>query len=148
MKNPILLLLAAWAAFLARDASAAFPSWREAEIDARVEALLNLMTLDEKVGQMTQVDMDALKSKDDIRQYALGSMLSGGNAAPSDNTARGWAKAYDEYQSWALKTRLRIPLLYGIDAVHGNNHLDGAVVFPHNIGLGATRSPALAEEAA
>jgi beta-glucosidase len=75
-------------------------------------------------------------------------MLSGGNAAPRDNTARGWAKAYDEYQSWALKSRLRIPLLYGIDAVHGNNHLDGAVVFPHNIGLGATRSPQLVEQAA
>jgi len=148
MKFRILSLLVAWAAFLVSDASAATPSQREAEINGRVEALLKLMTLDEKAGQMTQVDMKALRDKDDIRQYALGSMLSGGNTAPPDNTARGWAKACEEYQSIALKTRLRIPLLYGIDAVHGHNHLDGSVIFPHNIGLGATRSPALVEQAA
>jgi beta-glucosidase len=148
MKYPILPLLMTWAAVQAGDSAAATPSQREAEIQGRVEALLKLMTLEEKAGQMTQVDMDALKDKDDIRQYALGSMLSGGNTAPPDNTARGWAKAYDEYQSWALKTRLRIPLLYGIDAVHGQNHVDGAVIFPHNIGLGASRSPQLVEQAA
>jgi beta-glucosidase len=148
MKYSILPLLMTCAAFLTGDSSAATTSQSEAEIHGRVEALLQQMTLDEKVGQMTQVDMDALKDKEHIRQYALGSMLSGGNSAPRDNTARGWAKAYDEYQTWALKTRLRIPLLYGIDAVHGNNHLDGAVVFPHNIGLGATRSPQLVEQAA
>jgi beta-glucosidase len=148
MRNSILPLLAAWAAFPAGDSLAASPSQREAQINGRVEALLKLMTLDEKAGQMTQVDMNALKDKDDIRQYALGSMLSGGDSAPPGNTAQGWAKAYDEYQSWALKTRLRIPLLYGIDAVHGHNHLDGAVIFPHNIGLGATRSPELVEQAA
>jgi beta-glucosidase len=148
MKYPIWPLLLTLTALQAGDSSAAPTSRREAEINGRVEALLKMMTLEEKVGQMTQVDMDALKDKDDIRRYALGSMLSGGNDAPRDNTARGWAKAYDEYQSWALKTRLRIPLLYGIDAVHGNNHLDGSVVFPHNIGLGATRSPELVEQAA
>jgi beta-glucosidase len=148
MKYPILPLLVAWAALPAADSSAATSSQREAEINVRVEALLKLMTLDEKAGQMTQVDMNALKDKDDIRQYALGSMLSGGDSAPSDNTARGWAKACDEYQSYALKSRLRIPLLYGIDAVHGHNHVEGAVIFPHNIGLGATRSPALVEQAA
>jgi beta-glucosidase len=148
MRNLILPLLAAWAAFLAGDSLAAAPSEREAQINDRVEALLKLMTLDEKAGQMTQVDMNALKDKDDIRQYAIGSMLSGGDSAPADNTAQGWAKAYDEYQTSALKTRLRIPLLYGIDAVHGHNHLDGAVIFPHNIGLGATRSPELVEQAA
>jgi beta-glucosidase len=148
MKYSVLPLLVAWVAVLAGESSAATTSQRRAEIHDRVEALLKLMTLDEKVGQMTQVDMDALKSKDDIRQYALGSMLSGGDSAPPDNTAQGWAKAYDEYQTWALKTRLRVPLLYGIDAVHGDNHLDGAVIFPHNIGLGATRSPQLVEQAA
>jgi len=105
------------------------------------------MTLDEKVGQMTQVDMNALQDKEDVRKFALGSMLSGGNSAPADNTAKAWAKAYDEYQSLALKTRLHIPLLYGIDAVHGNNHLDDAVIFPHNIGLGATHNPQLVESA-
>ena len=148
MKYPMLPLLFACAATLTANVPAAPSGEREAEIRDRVEVLLKEMTLDEKAGQMTQVDMDALADRDDIRKYALGSMLSGGNAAPRDNTARGWAKAYDEYQTWALKSRLRIPLLYGIDAVHGNNHLDGAVVFPHNIGLGATRSPQLVEQAA
>ena len=106
------------------------------------------MTLDEKVGQMTQVDMNGLKNKADIQKYFLGSMLSGGSSDPPDITAAGWAKAYDEYQSWALKTRLAIPLIYGIDAVHGHNNVDGAVIFPHNIGLGATRNADLVELAA
>ena len=106
------------------------------------------MTLDEKIGQMTQVDMLAIKYKADIARYFLGSMLSGGNSDPPDITARGWANACDEYQAWALQTRLKIPLIYGIDAVHGHNNVDGAVIFPHNIGLGATRDPAIVWNAA
>jgi len=142
---PLLLTLAV---FRAGNPLAAAPAPGEAEIHDRVEALLALMTLDEKAGQMTQVDMNALQDKDDVRKYALGSMLCGGNSAPADNTAKGWAKAVDQYQSCALKTRLKIPLLYGIDAVHGHNHLDDAVIFPHNIGLGATHDPQLVEKAA
>jgi beta-glucosidase len=114
----------------------------------QVEDLLKRMTLDEKIGQMTQVDMAALKDPADIQRYFLGSMLSGGDSDPPDITARGWAKAYDLYQAQALKTRLKIPLLYGIDAVHGHNNVDGAVIFPHNIGMGATRNAALVERAA
>ena len=105
------------------------------------------MTLDEKIGQMVQVDMNALRDKADIQKYFLGSMLSGGDSHPTDNRARTWLQAVNEYQSWALKTRLKIPLLYGIDAVHGHNDIDGAVVFPHNIGLGATHNPGLVEQA-
>jgi beta-glucosidase len=116
--------------------------------DARAAALLSRMTLEEKIGQMTQADMNAVKDKADIQKYYLGSMLSGGDSDPPDITAQGWRKACEEYQSWALKTRLKIPLLYGIDAVHGHNNVNGAVIFPHNIGLGATRDPALVEEAA
>ena len=119
----------------------------KSEIRSRVDGLLAQMTLDEKIGQMTQVDMNAIKDKADIAKYFLGSMLSGGNSLPPDITARGWAAACGEYQSWALKTRLRIPMLYGIDAVHGHNHVDGAVIFPHNIGLGATRDAALVQQA-
>ena len=104
------------------------------------------MTLDEKVGQMTQVDRDAIHDKADIAKYFLGSLLSGGDSNPPDITAKGWAKMHDEYQAWALKTRLRIPLVYGIDAVHGHNHVNGAVIFPHNIGLGATREPGARRE--
>ena len=117
-------------------------------ISRQVETLLSQMTLDEKIGQMTQVDMNGLKDKADIQKYFLGSMLSGGDSDPADITARGWLKACEEYQSWALKTRLKIPLIYGIDAVHGHNNVDGAVIFPHNIALGATHNPALVRKAA
>jgi len=116
--------------------------------EARVEALLAQMTLDEKIGQMTQVDLGALKDKSHVQQYCLGSMLSGGGSDPADNSPATWKKTCDELQNWALKTRLQIPLLYGIDAVHGHNNVDGAVVFPHNIGLGATRNPNLVRNAA
>src|SRR3972149_3544986 len=120
----------------------------DAAIDAKVDAILHAMTLDEKIGQMIQVDITAIKDKADIQKYFLGSLLSGGDSDPPDITPQGWARAYDEYQSWALKPRLKIPLSYGIDAVHGHNNVDGAVIFPHNIGLGATRNPALVEKAA
>jgi beta-glucosidase len=119
----------------------------EKAIDARVEALLRAMTLDEKIGQMTQVDLGALRDKADIQRYALGSVLSGGDTDPPDNSPASWAKAHDECQAWALKGRLKIPILYGIDAVHGHNNVDGAVIFPHNVGLGATRDPGLVERA-
>jgi len=116
--------------------------------DARVQALLAQMTLDEKIGQMTQADSEALKDKSDVQKYFLGSVLSGGGHSPSENDAKGWLQSCDEFRSWALKTRLKIPLLYGIDAVHGHNNVDGAVIFPHNIGFGATHNPALVEKAA
>jgi beta-glucosidase len=124
----------------------------QADISTRSEAqasgLLAGMTLEEKIGQMVQVDMNALKDKADIQKLSIGSMLSGGDSDPADITPKGWLDACTEYQNWALKTRLRIPLIYGIDAVHGHNNVDGAVIFPHNIGLGATRNIALVEKAA
>lgn len=112
----------------------------------RVADLLKRMTLAEKVGQMTQAeraDIDADPSQ--IATYGLGSVLSGGGSVPADNTPSGWADMVDRYQAAATSTRLGIPLLYGVDSVHGNNNLDGATVFPHDIGLGATRDPALVE---
>jgi beta-glucosidase len=128
-------------------AACAFAQPESADNVRRVESLLSQMTLDEKIGQMVQVDMNALKDKADIQKYFLGSMLSGGGSDPIDNRPQTWLQAVNEYQSWALKTRLKIPLLYGVDAVHGHNNIDGAVVFPHNIGLGATHNPALVEQA-
>jgi len=116
--------------------------------ESQVQALLAQMTLDEKIGQMTQADSEALKDRADVQKYFLGSVLSGGGHSPPENNAQGWLKSCDEFRSWALKTRLKIPLLYGIDAVHGHNNVDGAVIFPHNIGLGATHNPALVEKAA
>jgi beta-glucosidase len=117
-------------------------------IDTKVESLLKAMTLDEKIGQMTQVDLTAIKDPSHIQKYFIGSVLSGGDSDPPDNSPQTWAKTCDELQSWALKTRLKIPLLYGVDAVHGHNNVLGAVIFPHNIGLGATRNPQLVEKAA
>ena len=115
--------------------------------DREAAALLSQMTLDEKIGQMTQTDSDALQNRADVQNYFLGSVLSGGGHSPAENSAEGWAKSCMDFRSWALKTRLKIPILYGIDAVHGHNNVDGAVVFPHNIALGATRDPALVEKA-
>jgi len=119
-----------------------------ADTEARVETLLKQMTLAEKIGQMTQVDSNALKDKSDIQKYGLGSVLSGGSSDPVDNSAQSWLRLAQECQAWAGKTRLQIPLLYGVDAVHGHNNVKGAVIFPHNIGLGATRNPALIQDAA
>ena len=105
------------------------------------------MTLDEKIGQMVQADLGAVTNPADVQTYAFGSMLSGGNSKPPENNPATWLQTVHELDSWALKTRLKIPLLYGIDAVHGHNDVVGTVIFPHNIGLGATRDPALVEKA-
>jgi beta-glucosidase len=117
-------------------------------IAQRVADLLGRMTLDEKIGQMTQVDREFLDSDSDIARYALGSIISGGGSNPDTNTPAGWADMVDGFQRVALSSRLKIPILYGIDAVHGAGSVRGATVFPHNIGLGAARDPALAEEIA
>lgn len=120
----------------------------ELNIDERVNKLLSQMSLEEKIGQMTQVERNSLDRIEDIRDFYIGSLLSGGGSAPSNNTAQGWADMYDTYQAYAVTTRLKIPLIYGIDAVHGHNNVKNAVIFPHNIGLGCTRNPALVEQAA
>jgi len=108
----------------------------------KVEQLLSRMTLEEKIGQMTQVDSSYLKTPDDITKYFIGSVLSGGNSYPYNNESKikpeDWANYIDELQNYAMKTRLKIPLLYGVDAVHGNQKVYGATIFPHNIGLGCT----------
>jgi len=117
--------------------------------DGKVRELLSRMTLEEKIGQMTQAEQDALKDVNDIQKYFLGSLLSGGSSDPkAGNSLAAWTDMCDGYQEHALKTRLRIPLLYGADAVHGHNNVLGAVLFPHNVGLGCTRNPKLVESAA
>jgi beta-glucosidase len=118
-----------------------------AQSDARVDSLLAQMTLDEKIGQMVQVDSLALKDKADVQKYFLGSVLSGGDSDPADNRPETWHKLVNDFQAQALQTRLKIPLLYGIDAVHGHNNILGAVIFPHHVGLGATKDPALVTRA-
>lgn len=115
--------------------------------DGRAEALLQRMSLEEKIGQIILVDSKAIRDHSEIKEYLIGSVLSGGGSDPTDNSPASWARAVEEYQSWAFRTRLKIPLLYGIDAVHGHNNVEGTVIFPHNIALGATRNPRLVEQA-
>jgi beta-glucosidase len=114
-------------------------------VATRVADLLSRMTLDEKIGQMTQAER-ANATASDITTYRLGSILSGGGSAPSPNTATGWADMYDGLQQGALATPLGIPMIYGVDAVHGHNNVYGATIFPHNIGLGATRNATLTQQ--
>jgi beta-glucosidase len=124
------------------------PVYRNASapVDKRVADLLARMTLAEKVGQMTQVDRQFLATQGDIATYKLGSLLSGGGSVPEPNTPSAWVAMTNGFQREALKTRLAIPLLYGIDAVHGHNNVVGATIFPHNIGLGAAHDPALTQK--
>jgi beta-glucosidase len=114
-------------------------------VEARIEDLLARMTLDEKIGQMTQVEMGSIKAGD-ITAYNIGSILSGGDGNPLNNNPQGWQAMVKGFQAEALSTRLKIPMIYGIDAVHGNAHLYGATVFPHESGVAATHDPALAQE--
>ena len=113
-----------------------------------VEAIVQMMTTAEKVGQMTQAERRYLIDEADIRNLYLGSLLSGGGSTPEVNEPSVWADMLDRFQSMAAQTRLGIPLMYGIDAIHGHNNVVGATIFPHNIGLGATGNPDLAREIA
>jgi beta-glucosidase len=143
------LLIAVVLALCAAPASAAAPAYKDARqpVSKRVADLLSRMTLQEKVGQMTQTErgtIDADTKK--ITNGYLGSVLSGGGSTPTPNTPEAWADMVDRYQAAALRTRLGIPLIYGVDSVHGHGNLLGATVFPHNIGLGATRDPDLVRQ--
>jgi beta-glucosidase len=117
--------------------------------DPQAKALLAKMTLDEKIGQMTQAEISGLKDISDIQKYYLGSILSGGDGDPkAGNTLQDWTDQIEKINAEALKTRLHIPLLYGIDAVHGHNNVLGATIFPQNIGEGCAHNPELVKKAA
>jgi len=145
-RTPFLLLCGCSALLLGGMATGAPAT--EGSRDPQVEALLGQMTLDEKVGQMVQVDSGALTNQADVKNYFLGSVLSGGSSDPADgNSAQSWLNLVSGFEAEALQTRLKIPILYGIDAVHGHNNIDGAVIFPHHVGLGATHDAKLVERA-
>src|ERR1017187_2707962 len=134
-------------AFLAAPPPAAAPQRKLSSYDAQIKPLLASMTLGEKVGQMTQPDQDFIKDLSDIENLSLGSVLSGGSSDPKEgNSLKAWTDLYDRLQQHTQSSRLKIPLLYGIDAVHGHNNVLGAVIFPHNVGLGCTRNPSLIEK--
>ncbi|THG21787.1 hypothetical protein TEA_023184 [Camellia sinensis var. sinensis] len=112
-------------------------------IESRIKDLLSRMTLSEKIGQITQIDR-RVATRSAIRDLSVGSILSAGGGGPYEKaTSSDWIDMIDRFQNAALESRLGIPLLYGTDAVHGNNNVYGATVFPHNIGLGATRDAEL-----
>lgn len=114
-----------------------------ASVADRVTDLLGRMTLDEKIGQMVQTERNFNNISSTITTYFLGSVLSGGGSAPAGNNAQAWVSMYNAMQQAALATRLKIPIIYGVDAVHGHNNVYGATIFPHNIGLGCTRDTLL-----
>jgi beta-glucosidase len=135
------------AALLGAAISAASQPKPLSSFDAQVKALLARMTLAEKIGQMTQPDQEHIKDLADIETYFVGSILSGGTSDPKEgNSLQAWTDLYDRLQQHTTNTRLKIPILYGIDAVHGHNNVLGAVIFPQNIGMGCTRNAALVEK--
>lgn len=119
-------------------------------VEHRVNDLIGRMTLVEKIAQMMQLDLSVTQTNPSLlTQYSFGSVLSGGGSDPlTGNSAESWANTYDMLQSHAINSRLKIPILYGIDAVHGHNNVLGATIFPHNIGLGCTQNPELIKQAA
>jgi beta-glucosidase len=125
------------------------PAYLNSDLPAEERAadLLSRMSLAEKIGQMTLIEKGSI-TPDAVYQYFIGGVLSGGGGTPRENTPEGWAEMVDAYQEAAMDTPLGIPIIYGVDAVHGHSNLKGAVIFPHNIGLGAARDPELVREIA
>jgi beta-glucosidase len=169
----LLSVLALVSQLLVMQSGAAAPTAAPAtaaSVDGRVESLLRRMTLEEKVGQMDQIVIGKLKAasapangdcnggnNDPLQPACLekvlitdktGSILAGGTDNPKDNTGRGWAEQYNTIQRYAIDhSRLHIPIIFGVDAVHGFGHPFEATLFPQSIGMGATWDPALAEAA-
>ncbi|CAL4971609.1 unnamed protein product [Urochloa decumbens] len=115
-------------------------------LNTRVDDLLRRMTLAEKIGQMSQIDQENATA-DVISNYFIGSVLRGGGSVPAANAPpEAWVEMVEEIQRAALSTRLGIPAMFGIDAVHGHGYAYRATVFPHNVGLGCTRDPELAKK--
>ncbi len=129
------------------------PVQKDAKIEKRIQTILNHMSLEQKIGQMIQVKIgDA--SLQEIKEYGIGSVLNGGGQAPNDeanSTAAQWAKYADAMYQASIaehKGNAKIPIIWGTDAVHGHNNVQNAVLYPHNIGLGATRNPELVRQIA
>src|SRR3989344_2608066 len=120
----------------------------DAATERRIDALLAKMTVEQKVGQLVQGDISTITPKD-LETYPLGSILAGGNSGPNGNersSAADWAKLVGEFRAVSLKPQangVAIPIIFGVDAVHGHNNIPGATLFPHNIALGATHDPEL-----
>jgi beta-glucosidase len=141
---------------IASDATAHPALWPRAHSPAaittaadekRITAIIAVMTLEQKIGQLVQADISAI-TPEDLARYPLGSILAGGNSGPHGNERAdpaSWDKLVSSFHAASRKAGAGIPILFGIDAVHGHSNLPGATIFPHNIGLGAAHDPALIE---
>ena len=145
------------AALLLATGTAAAQTWPRADVPAtsdaaledRVHAIVAGMTLEQKIGQMTQPDIRSV-TPDDVRRYYIGSVLNGGGAWPAMNmhaSVDDWLKLSEAFYRASMSTdmKVKVPVIWGTDAVHGHNNVYGATLFPHNIGLGAAHDPALVE---
>ena len=128
--------------------SVRWPFEKDPALEEKVAALLKKMTVEEKVGQVVQGDICCIKPED-MKKYHLGSILAGGGSAPGNNErapAKEWLALADEFYNASIDTSdggVGIPMIWGIDAMHGHSNIVGAVLFPHNVGLGATNNPKL-----
>jgi beta-glucosidase len=127
------------------------PKWplaKDDALEAKIAELLKKMTVEEKVGQVIQGDICCIKPAD-MKQYHLGSILNGGGSSPGNNErapAKEWLALADEFYAASIDTSnggVGIPMIWGTDAMHGHSNIVGAVLFPHNVGLGATHNPKL-----
>ncbi|CAO2825081.1 unnamed protein product [Amaranthus hypochondriacus] len=143
----VFFVILIWASFIgANEAISLKYKNPRLPVNARVKDLLSQMTLDEKIGQMVQIERQ-VASADVMKNYFIGSVLSGGGSVPGPKaSAEAWVNMVNEFQKGALSTRLGIPMIYGIDAVHGHNNVYNATIFPHNVGLGVTRDPQLVKK--
>ncbi|CAA7388128.1 unnamed protein product [Spirodela intermedia] len=129
-------------------AAAAPPKYKDPRqpVMARVRDLISRMTLAEKIGQMTQIER-SVASPDVVKQFAIGSVMGGGGSVPRPRAAaEEWVAMVNDLQRGSLSTPLGIPIIYGIDAVHGHNNVFNATIFPHNVALGVTRDPELVKK--
>lgn len=115
--------------------------------EERTADLLSRMTVKQKLAQCIQGERKNFNASG-LKQYEFGSLLSGGGSVPSPNNSAAWANMVDNYQKAMEETELGIPIIYGVDAVHGHNNVVNATIFPHNIGLGATHNVGLVEQIA
>ena len=122
-------------------------------IEAQIDEILPKLTLEQKVGQVIQADSGSI-TPDEVKEYRLGSVLSGGNSAPGPlpyAESNAWLEMADKYYNASIDSEgveIAIPIIWGIDAVHGHANLKGAIIFPHNVGLGAMNNPDLIEKIA
>ncbi|CAB4283177.1 unnamed protein product [Prunus armeniaca] len=142
-----LLCLCCWEAMITK-VEAEYMAYKDPNkpINIRIKDLMDRMTLAEKIGQMTQLDRQNVTAEI-MRDYSIGSLLSGGGSVPRLRAnPQDWINMVNDFQNGSLSSRLGIPMIYGIDAVHGHNNVYKATIFPHNVGLGATRDSELVKK--